>query len=66
MSKFMELNTVNGSKVLINIDKILDVFCKENGNCYITLAARYNKDYYYEVENYEKIKETIKIMEATR
>lgn len=66
MSKFMEVTTVNGSKVLINIYNILDVFCKENGNCYITLATRENGDYYYEVENYEKIKEIIKIMEATK
>ena len=66
MSKFMEVTTIKGSKVLINIDKILDVYCKENGNCLITLATRENEDYYYEVENYEQIKEIIKIMEATR
>ena len=67
MSKFMEVEDIHYYKVLINIDNILAVYRMPNGNCVITLATRSGEDdFYYEVENYEKIKEIIKIMEATK
>lgn len=66
MSKFMEVETVTGSKVLINIDKIIDVYCLEDGNAEITLGLFSDSEYSYEVENYEKIKEMIKIKEMPK
>lgn len=60
MSRFIELTTTSSHKVLINVDRILDVYCDDAGQAIITLAPNGDYDYSYTVANYKKVVETIK------
>ena len=65
MSKFIELINISDRKVLINIDKILDVYCDDKGQALITLGVRdQNDDYYYTFPDYEYVSR--RIMEGTK
>lgn len=64
MSKFIEFEDVHNRKILININKILDVCRNSFGNAFVTLGVGGCEDgYYYEIPNYEFVKR--KIMEGS-
>lgn len=63
MSKFIKLTTRKGSTVLLNVDKIIDVCCTENGRAIITLGVT-DDGYEYYFDSFEAVER--KIMEATR
>ena len=60
MSRFIELYDISNHKILINIDKIMDVYCDDKGQALITLGARdQNDDYYYTFPDYEYVSRRI-------
>lgn len=63
MSKFIKLTTSKGNSVLLNVDKIIDVYCKEDGRAIITIGVT-DDGYEYPFDSFEAVER--KIMEATR
>ena len=63
MSKFIKLTTSGESSVLLNVDKIIDVYCTEDGRAIITLGVT-DGGYEYYFDSFEAVER--KIMEATR
>ncbi len=65
LSKFIELIDISDRKILINIGRILDVYCNDKGQALITLATRdQNDDYYYTFPDYDYVSK--RIMEESK
>lgn len=60
LSRFIELYDISNRKILINIDKIMDVYCDDKGRAIITLGVRdQDDDYYYTFPDYEYVSRRI-------
>ena len=57
LSKFVEFEDKNNHKVLINTNRILDVWCSGTGDAFITLDG--DDDYHWEIPDYEFVKRRI-------